>query len=396
MKRSFALFLILVLLLCGCTDAEFYDGPSSAASIESSGENVGLTGSNALYEILYMFSDSGYVSGAMRTVCKIDLETGLASPLCYDPACLHDMFCPATGAVCMDATDDGRYVYFRSSVGHIENEHILYVYSTETGELKELDRSDPQNGHMVLAFDDGAVFNKVESERNELGEEISFTNTLYKVTPGGKITLLREEALLQFKRYGQMACSGEKIYDSNMELITTVEDHDSSNYEQWLSVLQRPFAPLIDTSNPEQMTAQRFYRKEDGTYGKAPVSERVRFAAPLESVLLLTETPEAGEQPVIIGSSALYRSLYTIQCIDPYTGQVLRRIDLTERFEEWGITDIQNLFMPTRKGVQGIRGNYQILEIRGTDTLCYLPQVSFLFNANTGEVLRIHFGNEEE
>ena len=399
MKRFCILFLIFATLLCGCSDAEFYDASSSAAPLDSSGTESVPVGSDCMYEILPMLSDSQYVNGEFWTMCKIDLRTGLASPLCYDPACLHDLSCPAVDVNYFDATDDGKYVYFRKNdfTDPTEPESVLYVYRAETGEVEELDRHEFNSRHwVVVAFDDGVVFNKcVVTEKDEFGNELAFTNTLYKLAPDGTLRELFEDSrLFDYFRRGDKAYTltkdGYIVFDSNLQEVQTIGTGATAEMEMNIALQMPFFGATIQNAEGEQ-EGFLYYRKEDGSYGRHSLSKEWIRGYFMHSMYWVIEDHSAVETPVEIGGVMLYPSLFTVRCIDPYTGQTVRKVDLSKEFDRLGITGISRMQTPTRRGKQGITGNYQMFTL----TMNGIPSCHVLLNADTGEVLRIHFGYEE-
>lgn len=120
MKRFCTLFLIFATLLCGCTDAEFYDPPSEESTQDVSQGTPVPEKPEYTYEILdniYAKSTEGdWFEGPMRVVTKLHLATGKGTVICTEPTCTHGGdSCTACGAFRLDATDDGKYVYYRRS-----------------------------------------------------------------------------------------------------------------------------------------------------------------------------------------------------------------------------------------------------------------------------------------
>ena len=387
MKRFFTLFLILATLLCGCSDAEFYDAVSVGASSESR-EDIKSAGAQYCYTTHYILSDNPYVRGYLNVLCKVELSTGIATPLCYDPACLHDGECLATRVRNYNVTDDGKYVYYLKQYGALgddsPDQDILYVYDADTGKTTELDRCEYNTRHWVLmAFDDGVVYNKcVVTEKDEFGNELAFTNTLYKATPDGKITPLGDGNSLMLIRYGQMAYSTTEAFDSQMRRITQVSQEEGRG--ACYRATERPFFCWSEKEG-DMNEVYLFSRGEDGAYNRCFLTERKASVVHLQSMVLMIEEPLEGEDPEM---------RFVIRCIDPYTGETVRKVDMKEPMQSFGIADPILISMIPADSLQGINGNYQVLSIKLGVAFEGLWELPFLLNADTGEVLPIKLADE--
>lgn len=407
MKRFLVCILSVFLLLCSCADAEFYE---SSSGDSESGDGSADTESAGKPQYMYVIMNADFqlatVRGARETICRVNLETGEALPLCFEPTCDHGApWCTATDITYFVATDDGKKVYFwkaNSGQGYLQQpgtgkaELILYELDTATLTLKEIDRCESTNYNWnLLAFDDGLVYNKyVVTETDEFGQTLSYTNSYYKLQPdGSKKTLMLPEELNIFFRSNQVAqsasASGYVLYDSEMNRIGEVTGEGVEGTFALIRAQNEAFSTVWDRSDPNKTLLYSYVKKENGTYESCLLSEKTDNVAVLQDYILLQESGGDGYGTVTVAGSEYSRALFTVHCVDPYTGDIVRSVDMTDRFASFGVENVTNFYPAPGKRDQMRIGNYQMFLAYGEDTLCGLPYVPLLFNAETGDVKRI-------
>ena len=408
MKRFLVCILSVFLLLCSCADAEFYESsPGDSESGDGSADTESAGKPQYMYVIMNADFQLATVRGARETICRVNLETGEALPLCFEPTCDHGApWCTATDITYFVATDDGKKVYFwkaNSGHGYLQQpgtgkaELILYEFDTATLALKEIDRCEHSNhNYTLLAFDDGLVYNKyVVTETDEFGQTLSYTNTYYKVQPdGSKKTLKLPQELHVYERYAQVAyCgtvagpSGYVLYDSEMNRIGEVTGEGEDRDQALARELDMPFRLFWDDT--DKKVRYSYFKKANGTYESCLLSEKTDNVAVLQDYILLQESGGDGYGTVTVAGSEYSRALFTVHCVDPYTGEIVRSVDMTDRFASFGVKNVTNFYPAPGKRDQMRIGNYQMFLVYGEDTLCGLPYVPLLFNAETGDVKRI-------
>lgn len=409
MKRFLLLLLVLFVLLCSCTDAEFYESTSDGLASEDSVSDTGTSEKpRYMYAIAWVDFRLDTVRGTLDTICRVDLETGKAIPLCFDPLCDHGApWCTATNIKYFAVNSNGKKVYYwkeNNGQGYLhqsgtgKSEQILYEFDTATLEIKEIDRCESTNYNWnLLAFDDGLVYNKyVVTEKDEFGETVSYSNMYYKVqSDGSAVPLDVPQELNVFYREGQLAyhatVDGNAIYDSELNLLKVVEGVGAEGFFALNYELNKPIAVVTDYQDPDQKVFYSYVKNKNGEYEKYRLPENTASAAALQDCILLLESGGEGYDTVTVDGKEYSRAAFTVHCIDPYTGKKLYSVDLTDQFASFGINNVTSFgFTPGRREQMRV-GNYQACTVRGEDTLCGLPMVMFLFNAETGEILRINY-----
>lgn len=408
MKKT--VFLLCVLFLfCSCTDAEFYDDSSVGLASE---DNISDTETpekpQYMYAVMWIDFQLETTRGALETICRVNPETGEAFPLCFDPTCDHGApWCTATYVKYFAVNSNGKKVYYwkeNSGHGYLQqpgtgkSEQILYEFDTATLKIKEIDRCESTNYNWnLLAFDDGLVYNKyVVTEKDAFGETVSYSNIYYKVqTDGSVVALDVPQELNIYFREGQLAynatVTGNAVYDSELNLQKEIEGVGAEGFFALNNALNRPISVVSDRSDPDQTIFYSYARNKNGEYEKHLLPENTDSTTVLQDYILLLENGGEDYGTVTVDGKEYSRAAFTVHCMDPYTGEKLYSVDLTDRFASFGLNNVTSFsFAPGRR--EQIRiGNYQACIVRGEDTLCGLPTVMFLFNAETGEILRVNY-----
>lgn len=212
----------------------------------------------------YVYANTPYyVNGLATTLfCRIDVEAGVAYPMCNDPVCDHFILrletspggCSANQAQTYDISPDGRTVVFKNS-GVMPNDEaadVIYSYSVDTGEIKEIARFETNNHNDILAMDDRIIYNVVSvNSVDPETEKEDYVNRYYMYKDGGSV-LLKEldneimhletsrDRIVQ-RKYTETedGIKGEfTVYDNELNRLFVAEEYtdafpDYKNYISW-------------------------------------------------------------------------------------------------------------------------------------------------------------------